>query len=429
MANFTPSFQRPRFIDGYIPYNDPVETTDLDSVSTPETELTGEDAVNLIRRRKPEWLPYLESITYTPTTPITDILDDIQDLADADGDETVDTGTIELSDEMSAHLFIEQLADIAIPTTGDTRITIVNSERPLLDNIYTPGLDGSIHLDLREFILENTAIGLSAHRDAEGTDYQTYYEQEGSGLSMEITALCGAVTHTYYIWANAFRAATLSRMSDIDRIDIPADALIPLSVFRENEMRNAPVEVYMVTATRRIHLHDGYIGDGDGYLISTDVPVSRIPYRPGEPFCLEFRICTEVSSGTTFKWRTVRTPVYRVTSGRMQQYLFLNDYGNYDLVPMSGSLNFTPEYDLENAFRTYAVERAKAQRHPLYVQNSGPLSKQTATALSALLLSRRIYIYTPGEAPRRIVIENPSVDISTHNPINTVTFSWRYAEI
>lgn len=408
--------------------------TNITSESSSESSAKGDAAAAIIIEKKPAWGQYLDHVTITPDKPITDILDEIQDLADADGDETVDTGTIELSDEMYATLFFQQLGDLTIPATADTRITITSDGQTLLDNIYAPGLDGSIHLDLRELVHENTAIGLPSHRDAEGDDYQTYYEQEGSGLQMDITTQQGVTTQVFHIWANAFRSEVLDRMSDIDSIDIPADALIPLSVFRDNNLSNAPVRVFLVSATRRVHLHDGAIGDGDGYLITTDVPVSRIPYRPGERFFLEFEIATDRKPGSDpadglYIWRTVRTPVYRVTPAPAHQYLFLNDYGNYDLVPMSGALTLAPEYETENAFRTYTVERAKATRRPLYTQNSGPLSRQAATVLSSLLLSRRIYYYEPGSAPRLIVIENPSVSISDNNPVNTVTFSWRPAEI
>lgn len=404
-----------------------VERTFIDSVSESSADKTGEAAAIEIIRQKPELEDAIRAIDITDDMDIQDILDSLPDDVDASG--------VSISDTREGHLFIEQLADLAIPAVEDAHVVIESYGMPLLDNIYTPGLDGYIHLDLRELVLECTDIMLSDHRNATGEDYKTYMDQEDSGTLLDITVTHGDKTDNYEFWVNSFTAEAVQKMSDIDRIDIPTDALIPLTIYRENYLANAPVKVFLVTATRRILLHEGAIGDGDGYLISTDVPVSRIPYRMNEPFYLEFRIATKYSdtlrrssASRTYDWKTVRTPVYRVTPATAQQYLFLNDYGHFDIIAMTGAMVLTPEYELENSFRTNSVERAKATRRARYTQNSGPLSRQTATVLSQLLLSRKIYVYTPGTEPRRIVIEEPAASISSHNPVNTITFAWRYAE-
>lgn len=416
--------------------SDPVRPTDISDVAQSEAELTGGDAMDFILQLHPEWEDYIVQLDPADDTSIADILGSIQDLADNAGDDSVDVSEVDLSTTREGTLFFEQVSDLAIPATEDTRIVIESYGETLLDNIYTPGLDGFIHLDLREFVHENTMVNLPGHRDAEGDDYQAYMTQDGSGLYLQIIATHGATTDRYEFWVNSFRSEAVTRMSDIDRIDIPTDALIPLTVFREMNLGSAPVEVFLVTATRRLHLHDGIVADdGDGYLVSTDVPVSRIPYRMNEPFYLEFRIATGRDyehetdpAQPVYLRKVVKTPVYRVTPAPAHQYLFLNDYGHYDILPMSGALGLTPEYELENAFRSHSVERAKATCRMLYTQNSGPLTRQAATVLSQLLLSRVIYFYVPGSDPCRIVIENPSVSIADDKPFNTASFSWRYAE-
>ena len=411
--------------DGHI-----IIDTPIGDVSSSESQLTGEDAVSLLHDKYPELDHYLDQLNVSDDTSIQDILTSIQDLANNAGDTNTDVTTIEISTVNYGTLFIEQLADLTIPVAeNDARIVIESYGKRLLDNIYTPGLDGLVHLDLREFVFDNTAIAMSDNRHNTGED--GYLEQDGSGLILEISVTHGSTTDQYELWVNAFRSEAVTKMSDIDRIDIPTDALIPLTIFRENDLHNASVNVHLVSAGRRTFLHTGYIGDGDGYLVTTDIPVSRLPYRMGEPFYLEFKIQTGktwISSGWVYSYKTVRTPIYRVTNAPAQQYLFLNDYGHFDIIPMHGTLTLAPEYDIENAFRTNAVERAKATKRTLYTQNTGALSRATAVALSELLLSRRIFHYTPGGALRRIVVEAPTVNISTKNSINTATFSWRYAD-
>ena len=407
------------------------QSTSISDVSTPESSLKGEDAVELILDKDPSLGKYIDRVIFDDTTTIQDILEQIQDIADSDGDENTDTSSIELSNANEGHLFIEQVADLTIPVSeNDARIVIMSNGNTLLDNIYTPSLDGLVHLDLREFIYDNTAIVIPGHYT--DPDNDNYMEQEASGLFLEISVTHGSTTDNYELWVNAFRSEALSRMSDVDRIDIPTDAIIPLSLYRDNNLSNAPFDIYLVSGSRRQRIYEGHIGDGDGYLVNTDIPVSRLPYRMGEPFFLEFVVAVNYTrdqyNQRHYTWRTVRTPIYRVTPAEAEQYIFLNDYGHFDIIPMHGSLTLTPEYDIQNAFRSLGVERAKATMHPLYTQNTGNLTRATAVALASLLLSRRIYHYAPGGSIRRIVVESPTLSISAKNSINTATFSWRYAD-
>lgn len=409
--------------------------TYIDTVTSSESELTGQEALDHLQETHPEWKPYIDQLILDRPDrgdqPIGDYLDEIQDLANDAGDDSVDTSTVELDEVHYGHLFIEELADISIPAEADTHIVISTYGVTLLDNIYAPGLDGYIHLDLRDFVYENTDIFLPD--PIPETGFENYEEQEDSGLLLDITATQGSSTSIYQLWVNAFRRAAVDTISDIDRIDIPSDALIPVSLYREMDLDNADYEIFFVTAGRKLRILTGSVADGDGYLICSAVPVSHLPYRPREPFYLECRIeVNKTLDDDTQEWipeyKTVRTPVYRVVTAPKHQYFFLNDYGNYDLIPMGGALTLAPEYEIENAFHTRSVERAKATMRQLYTQNSGALTKTAAQVLAQLLLSRAIYYYVPGSEPRRIVVESPSVQISSNQSINTVSFSWRAAE-
>jgi len=403
-------------------------TVAINEVSTSEATATGTAAEEIILDVYPEAAVYLERIDTTDKTTV-QILTEIQTIADEENDDSIDVSTVDISEVHYGHLFIEEVADLTIQTAVRARITISADGTPMLDNIYTPGMDGLIHLDLRDLILYYTGIPLPEL----GDDVERYLDPEESGVYLTI-----AVTHAdnssdeYELWVNAFKRDLLEKMSDFDRIDLPADARIPMAVYRDNNLSNAPVNVTFVSASRRQLLHTGAIGDGDGFLVSADVPVSLLPYRQGEPFYLEFEIATERiyenGAAAGYVTRKVRTPVYRVTGQPAELYFFLNDYGNYDVIAMTGKLSAAPEFEIENAFRTSSIERVKATRKGVYTQNSGPLSRESVVVLSSLLLSRRIFYYVPGAGSRRIVIENPSVNLASSQSINTVTFSWRYAD-
>ena len=94
---------------------------------------------------------------------------------------------------------------------------------------------------------------------------------------------------------------------------------------------------------------------------------------------------------------------------------------------MSGAKTFTPEYDIENASRSYSIEKVSSTKQNLWTQNTGPQTIDTLTALSELLLSPEIFHYIPGKSLRRIVVESPSLVVNSRNSIHTASFSWRYA--
>lgn len=124
--------------------------------------------------------------------------------------------------------------------------------------------------------------------------------------------------------------------------------------------------------------------------------------------------------------REVTTPTLMIVNGEFEQYIFLNKYGRYENIPMSGAKTFSPEYTIENASRAYSIEKVSATKKNLWIQNTGPQTKATLTALSELLLSPEIFHYIPGESLKRIIIESPSLVINSKNNIHTATFSWRY---
>ena len=408
-------------------YEDDTQTTNVENTTTSEASAKGEYAVDILIAKDDRLRPYIELIdTEGKTT--TEILDEITTIIEEEEEPTIDTSAIKLSTVNYGHLYIDEVGDITIATTVRAEIIIEADSETILDDMYEAGLDGNIHLDLRELILSHTDIALPEVPD----DNSAYYdEQESSKYQLDITVkhYDGSIV-SYVLLINSFKESISEKMSDLDRIDIPDSAIIPISLYRDNNLNNAPVTVSFVTALRRMEFMTMAIGDGDSSLISFAIPLSKIPYRPMEPFYLEFKIAVDRNNNVfpPYNFRTVRTPVYRVTNQEAEMYFFLNDYGNYDLVAMTGSMSARPEFDIENAFRSLSIEKVRGTKKNLYNQNTGPLSRKNLATLSELLLSRKIFRYEPATGFRRIVVENPSVNLKTNQSINTATFSWRYAD-
>ena len=317
-------------------------------------------------------------------------------------------------------LYLDELGDLAFEASSSIRITISIFGHTVLDNIYQPGFDGMVHLDLRDLVRSHSGIYLPSafpEYTVEG-----FYQEEDASFRMSVTVEVSGTARHYALDVHAFESGAGERMTDIDEMSVPSDYLLPLSVYLDTEAQSEPITAYMETGDGETELNTvylfAYFAPGDAYLFAQDVPVNEVPYRMGKPF----RIRIESNRGS------VLTSVFTVANGHFEQYLFLNKYGHYDNVAMPGALVFSPEYEMENAHRTYTVEMVKASKNNLWTQTTGPLSRKTLEALSELLLSPIVYHYVPGKSLRRIVIENPALNVSSRLSVNSASFSWRYVD-
>lgn len=164
-------------------------------------------------------------------------------------------------------------------------------------------------------------------------------------------------------------------------------------------------------------------GPQDANIVSCLLELSELPYTPGEPFYLE-RLWS--AGGALF---VARSPIYIPTQEDMEQYAFLNRAGIYENIPMSGVLRDIPEFDIEVLQHSSGFEKVSGSSADLHEQNSGPVTYQTAKALSAHMLSNMAYHFDKAMGIwRRIIIDSPSVDIARRSGVYDVVFSWRYAD-
>lgn len=351
----------------------------------------------------------------------------------------------EIADGYNRGLYLDEVQDLGIPVTDLTRIRIAINNVTVLDNQYYPSFDGFIHLDIRDLVRSSTVIYIPTSGEHENEEDEMVHNrllhQVFGSAQTTITATTAAGNEAHWtVTIYAFERGVLQRMTDIDEMLIPKDYLLPLSLhFNTDEVYRAYIAAELISGHRKevlfeprqIDFSNGDDGDSWPYacLFSEDLSLDDLPVRPDEPFKIVFHVTGAYSSFTPIPFdRDIETPVFRIGSRPAEQYLFLNRYGNYDNVAMTGALYYEPEFEVENAHRAYSVERVKGFKRDAWRQHTGHLSKASLEALAELLLSPRIYRYVPGEGVRRIVIEEPSLTVNAKENINTASFVWRYAE-
>jgi len=336
---------------------------------------------------------------------------------------------------------LEDLADLVIPNvpaSGPTPISVWTGTTLLSEDKYYGDADNQVHLDLRDLVRENTLLlvpGLQTNgTTVTGADS---FRKESTGsvyLRIEV-ALTGQLSPTTYF----FRAfpydyfpsridVDTDYVAPIDALRVPADYLLPLSAFYPSqtayESRLAG-DIRYISAKRNIQLTpDAAIsGAMDDGMVSQLVPLNLLPFSLDEPFFLQ--LSYEDGENT----HIFTTPVFTPVREEMEQYAFLNAYGIYDNIPMSGTLTDMPEIELETLRRTGGFERISGRSSDLHEQNSGPLTYQAARALASYMLSDMVFHYDSNRNTwRQIVIETPSISIPRRSGVYNITFTWRYAD-
>lgn len=342
---------------------------------------------------------------------------------------------------------LSDLADLVIPDLppySHTRVRIMTGQTVLLDNYYFGNFANEIHLDLRDLVLNNTYMTVPG-LFREGSDTVETTTMENSvrmeeqailPLSFQIYAAGnGAIIYSFIAYPfDFFPKYAWNRFvytPPIDELLVPEDYLIPLTTFltTKEAVLTRTFWIFVEKASGNINWQVEYTGGILQPVLTTHLASLREIidggyFRPeyGEPF----RIGIYYSAGTT---KQVWTPYFKMTRKKMEQYAFLSQDGIYYNIPMSGKLYNRPEYDIEVLKRSDSFETTSATMSDLHEQNSGALTKKTATVLASLLVSRSVYHYdTETCIWRRITIENPAVNLASSGGAYSLTFQWHYAD-
>ena len=106
---------------------------------------------------------------------------------------------------------------------------------------------------------------------------------------------------------------------------------------------------------------------------------------------------------------------------------FADRFGGYTSFPMRGALEFSPEYEFENARYSFGNAAVSRTISPVFTQYTGGLTWKAAFALSGLLKSDFIYHKVNGSW-KRIVIESADARFQTVDSLHYGSFSFRYSE-
>lgn len=422
--------------DGTI--QQPVSTIKVEEMSQTSSEVSSEEMSALITETRPEFKEAIDDwIPQHPGSSGSDLLDY---LASLETDQGTEPETINVTETYVATLFLDELRDIAFTASDDTHIIIRMNGSIVLDNIYTPSFDGMVHLDLRELVQRNTVNFLPTICPDDDMITDGIVFQYRAHSTVFVSVGYANTGKSYYFTVCGFESGAQERCTDIDFLRIPEDYLLPLSLYLPApEQAHCNLSHFLESGQRRTLLAEetkpfkatqNYT-PGNALIFSRDIPIKAVPARIGE----QFRIVqvadgvtpqTILSEGTPLH-REIATPMMKICPGEFHQYIFLNRYGHYDNIPMSGAKTYSPEYDIENAEKAYSIDKVRSTMRESYTQNTGPQTRATLEALAELLLSPEIFHYVPGKSIRRIVVENPTLTVNSQNSINTATFSWRYA--
>ena len=333
---------------------------------------------------------------------------------------------------------LDDLADLVIdqiPTAAPVSVTITGDGLTLVSDKYYGDTAGELHLDLRDLVREKTYLpvpGLNEDEDAIITGIDSVRVETASSIYLQVTVSAVGVTRSWGFRAYPFsffpsRVATgYEYKPEADEIRVPGNFLLPFAAFdpSHGESSTSFFQIDFISATKKETIITKAIaGPQDANIVSCLLELSGLPYTPGEPFYLE-----RLWSVGALRF-VARSPIYIPTQEDMEQYAFLNRAGIYENIPMSGVLRDIPEFDIEVLQHSSGFEKVSGHSADLHEQNSGPVTYQTAKALSAHMLSNMAYHFDKAMGIwRRIIIDSPSVAIARRSGVYDVVFSWRYAD-
>lgn len=219
-----------------------------------------------------------------------------------------------------------------------------------------------------------------------------------------------------YAEVNLFSEDSLTRMSDADELEVPKDYVLPISYADDDTFSYAVIE----TRSGEIDIMDR-IDEGSGDNLGRIAMILDIgSLHLGGDDTFRVRISSAIAPD-------LRSPVYHITSKRMEQYLFYNRLGGWDNIAMGGRRTFAPEMEFSSHLESGRRMPTRCKATLQYVQNSGWMTMESATALSRLLASPAIY-HLSGGVWRRIVITAGDVTIESDASQHSLSFTYRYSE-
>lgn len=313
-----------------------------------------------------------------------------------------------IAQELKAISFLDENPQIHISTNPENRpdVYIYDDLRKKLifEGGLWPDFNGSLVIDLVPEIKDAYTPVLPGEAAALQQNYiYLKFRDEDDGVGVY-----------HYGTVNLFSIDARERMSDADELVVPENFILPVSYVQIDSIGMA----YIATRNGMIDIKALCpAGNNEEGVFSFLRPIKSLNLLPGE----KFRVVI-VRDGDA-----VYSPYYSVTSRDMEQYLFYNRLGGWDNIAMSGRLSIVPEYEFGRGSKDGKGVQTSAAVTRKYKQNSGGLTRQSASALAQLLESPAIYHLVNG-AWQKIVIDAADITIESDAHIHSISFNYVYSD-
>lgn len=313
-----------------------------------------------------------------------------------------------IAQELKAISFLDENPQIHISTNPENRpdVYIYDDLRKKLifEGGLWPDFNGSLVIDLVPEIKDAYTPVLPGEAAALQQNYiYLKFRDEDDGVGVY-----------HYGTVNLFSIDALERMSDADELVVPENFILPVSYVQIDSIGMA----YIATRNGMIDIKELCpAGNNTEGVFSFLRPIKSLNLLPGE----KFRVVI-VRDGNP-----VCSPYYSVTSRDMEQYLFYNRLGGWDNIAMSGRLSIIPEYEFGRGSKDGKSVQTSAAVTRKYKQNSGGLTRQSASALAQLLESPAIYHLVNGTW-QKIVIDAADITIESDAHIHSISFNYVYSD-
>ena len=328
-----------------------------------------------------------------------------------------DLTTLRITDE----LFLDDIRDLYIPGSvaeptlvcvynqvtefGDGLGPVTQSELLLEGYFYGNADDARISLDFRNIfrrMFDNDLTGGFSERNTKRIKWEFGAE------SKEI--------RIYLCYSDI-----KSKITDIDYLAVPSDATLWLSGYAPGEYS---FYLYVEQCGSLIRIEDGLSGSDYDRIVYGSLSVPDLPIIRNKPFRIVWKVLSSELSAEKYEYKS---PVYEIIDDDFQQFIFADRFGGYTSFPMRGALEFSPEYEFENARYSFGNAAVSRTISPVFTQYTGGLTWKAAFALSGLLKSDFIYHKVNGSW-KRIVVESADTRFQTVDSLHYGSFSFRYSE-
>ncbi len=310
----------------------------------------------------------------------------------------------------SSPLFLDDMSPLEIQlsasevTTGIT-FTLERPSGEEFSESYLGDFDDKVIIDLRTLISGDFSYSIPEV----GTEIRQSSAKRR--YSVAVTSPAGASrTVTLDVFACSEQAE--EAVTDIDMMRIPEDYILPLSCLSDGAHSGVDF-ILSDGTTQTVEYLAGTTGEKA--IISRLMRLSATPAAASNSFRVKLR------------GRDIYSPQYKVCKGSFEQYLFLNRFGCFDNIAMSGNLDLQADTSHELGTLGGKDIQKDSRSTKKWLQHSGYMSMKTVEAFASLICSSLIYHLKDG-AWKRIVIVESDVQASLAEDLHSFSFKYKYTD-